>query len=238
MATPHIQFHSLRNSDGSVTYTSPNKAHTIIAGVNYPVEVPYRSDEIPESTFIEVNLRPHNAVGMVKERHVESLVARTLETITRVEETPRSMLQVTLQVAHSEVDETLPGGFKDGGQGESYLPLLTSALNAAILACLDAAVQMRHIAGAALVGITRDGTILINPEIVERKKCLSLHVFCFTSTGDVILMESEGPLKFEDWERAQQRARSQVLDKGDTGLLMLMRRAVEAQATRNLRSQE
>ena len=29
----------------------PNNTHTIVASVNYPVEVPYRSDEIPDSTF-------------------------------------------------------------------------------------------------------------------------------------------------------------------------------------------
>jgi len=111
--------HTLANADGSATYIAPNRSYQIVAGVNYPVEVPYRSDEIPESTYIEVNLRPHNGVGMVKERHVEELVKRTLETIILGEETPRAMLQITLQVVSVAADESLPGGVKDGGQGET-----------------------------------------------------------------------------------------------------------------------
>ena len=225
-----IILHSLNNADGSATYTAPNNTHTVIAGVNFPVEVPYRSDEIPNSTFIEVNLRPHSGVAMVKERHVEFLVKQTLQSIVRIEETPRLMLQVTLQMASTETDEDLPGGVKDRGQGETYLPVLASALNAAILGCLDSAVRMKQIAGAALIAIKHDGTLVENPKVVERKKCRSLHVFAFTATGEVILMQSEGPFSMEEWTSAQKLARRLVVDMGDTSLLGVMRRAVEAGA--------
>jgi exosome complex component RRP46 len=226
-----IMLHPLHNADGSAKFTTPNNTYTIIAGVNYPVEVPYRSDEIPESTFIEVNLRPHNGVAMVKERHVEYLVQQTLHSIVRVDQTPRMMLQVTLQVASAETDEDLPGGIKEGGQGETYLPVLAGALNAAILGCLDGAVQMKMMAGAALVGIKRDGTLVESPKVAERKQCQSLHVFAFTASGEVILMQSEGPFKMEEWASAQELARRLVVDLGDTSLLSVMRRAVEAGAT-------
>jgi exosome complex component RRP46 len=225
-----LVLHPLHNADGSATYTGPNDTHTIIAGINYPVEVPYRSDEIPDSTFIEVNLRPHNGVAMVKERHVESLVKQTLQSIVRIEETPRMMLQVTLQVASAETDEDLPGGIKGGGQGETYLPVLASALNAALLACLDGAVKMKQTAGAALIGIKQDGTPVENPRAAERKKCKSLHVFALTGSGEVILMQSEGAFSLEEWTGAQELGRRLVVDMGDTSLLGVMRRAVEAGA--------
>lgn len=218
----------LRNANGSATYTSPNGLHSITAGVNFPVEVPYRSDELPESTLIEVNLRPANGVGMVKERHVESLVKRTLESITRLEQTPRMLLQVTLQVTSAEVDESLPGGIKEGGQGETYLPVLASAINAAVLGCLAAGVQMQQIAGAALIGVGYDGTCLVSPTVEERKQCRSWHVFAVDGTGNVVLAESEGAFKMQDWTRALEQAQLLVqgAGDGDTGLLALLRRKI------------
>ncbi|EXJ83153.1 hypothetical protein A1O1_06772 [Capronia coronata CBS 617.96] len=217
---PKAILHTLLKADGSATYTAPKNGYQVVAGVNYPVEVPYRSDEIPESTFIEVNLRPHNGVGMVKERHMEELVTRTLQTIVLGDETPRTMLQITLQVVNVESDESLPGGVKGGGQGETYLDLLASALNAAVLGCVDAGVQMKAIAGAALVGICPDGRMVVGPSVVQRKKCASLHVFAFTSDSQTVLMESEGKFTMDDWKQAERAARSAVLgsvNKQDNG---------------------
>lgn len=227
-----ISLHTLETADGSATVIAPDGHQTIIAGVNYPTEVPYRSDELPESTFIEVNLRPHNGVGMVKERHIESIIKRILQSLVRLEDTPRTMLQVTLQITNVETDEYLPGGVKEGGQSETYLPTLTNAFNATILGCLDAAVQMKAIAAAVLVGVTRDNTLVQHPRVIDRKKCKSFHVFAFSSTGQTILMESQGQFKMEDWTRAHELAQRLVLDKTETGLLGTMRRAVEAAAAR------
>jgi exosome complex component RRP46 len=223
-----ITVRSLRNANGSATYTAPNGLHTITVGVNYPVEVPYRSDEIPESTLIEVNVRPANGVTLVKERHVESLVKRTLQSVVRLEETPRMLLQVTLQITAAETDESLPGGIKEGGQGETYLPILASAVNAAVLGCLDGCVQMEQIAGAALIGIGKDGTCLVSPRVEERKKCRSLHVFAVDGTGGVVLAESEGAFKMQEWTRALDQAKLLVqgVSDGDTGLLDLLRRKI------------
>ena len=225
-----VVLHSLENADGSVTYTSTSGSQTIVAGVDYPTEVPYRSDELPESTFIDVNLRPHNRVGMVKERHVESIIKRILQTLVRVEDTPRTMLQVTLQITSVEADEDLPGGVKEGGQGETYLPTLANAVNASVLGCLDAGVQTKQIAAAVLMGITADGSILEHPRVVKAKTCKSLHVFAFSATGETILMESEGPFKMADWTGAHDLAKRLVLENGEASLLTVMRRAVEAGA--------
>ena len=228
---PQIVLHPLHNADGSATYTAPNDTHTVIAGINYPVEVAYRSDEIPDSIFIDVNLRPHNGVAMVKERRVEFLVRQTLQVIVRIQDAPRMMLQVTLQVASAETDEDLPGGIKEGGQGETYLPVLVSALNAAFLGCLDAAVHMKQMAGAVLIGVTHDGSLIQDPRVAERKRCKSLHAFAITGSAEVILMQSEGPFTIEEWNSAQDLAAKLVVGMGDTSLLGVMRQAVQAGAT-------
>jgi exosome complex component RRP46 len=237
---PQIVLQPLQNADGSASYTAPNGLHSITVGVNYPVEVQYRSDELPESTLVEVNLRPSNGVALVKERHIEQLVKRVLEGIVRLEQTPRMMLQLTLQVTATEVDETLPGGVKDGGSGETYLPLLASAINAAVLGCVVAGVEMRQIAGAALVGVlganVNDG-YTASPGAQERKNCRSLHVFALDGTGELLLAESEGFFKLNDWDRSLGLARREVLGSDgsydrdgviDIGLLDLMRQTIKA----------
>lgn len=217
---PKIDLHTLHSSDGSATYTSPTNSHTLICGVNYPLELPYRSKEIPEDTYIEVNLRPHNGVGQVKERHIEQLVKRVLSSIIRGEETPRCYLQCIIQVTQVEEDESLPGGTKGEGQGGSYLEVLAGAVNVAVLGCLDAGVQMSGVAGACVVGIGRDRSV-VWPGLRARKTARSLHVFAFGREGESLLCESEGEFGVEEWIEVEGVAREVVAgrkgcdDEGD-----------------------
>jgi len=238
-----IQLHPLTTSDGSAIYTPPSRSSTLLAGINYPLEVPYRSNEIPEDTYIEVNLRPNNAVGMVKERHIESLVKRVLQSVILGEETPRCMLQCTIQVTDTQIDESLPGGVKSGGQGESYLETLASAVNVAVLGCLDAGVQMLGIAGAVVVSISRDGKIKTWPSLKERKAAESLHVFVFGKDGQNLLFESEGRYEMEQWEAAEDAAKAVVVGRAQQdedvtmeedreSLFATMRHAVEDKVER------
>lgn len=146
---PQADLHTLSNADGSATYTEPGSTYKIIAGVNYPVEVPYRSDEIPESTFIDVILRPHNGVGMVKERHVEQLVKRTLQTLVLGEETPRTMLQATLQVVGSRVTRPYPVASREEGKERHistscHLPSMLQFLVVSMRECRCERLRAQH----------------------------------------------------------------------------------------------
>lgn len=253
--TPTIQLHTLHSADGSATYQSP--AHTILCGVNYPLEVQYRSKELPEDTYIEVNLRPHNAVAGVRERHVESIIKRLLHGIVLGEETPRCMLQVTLQVTDVSEDESLPGGVKSGGQGESYLGLLAGSINATVAGCLDAAVQMRGHAGAATVAIAKSGELVIWPNSRQVKQARSVHVFAYGRQGECLVTESEGDFGLEEFEAAEKLVRRVVLgaisaeeDDGEdismtqseseagVSLLSTMRKAVETRIEKDGRWRE
>lgn len=247
----NIRLHSLSSSDGSALYTPPSQSSTFLAGINYPLEVSYRSNEIPEDTYIEVHLRPNNAVGVVKERHIEQLVARVLRSIVLGDETPRCMLQCTIQVTDSEINESLPGGVKGGGQAESYLETLASAINIAVLGCLDAGVQMRGVAGAAVVSISPTGKVDAWPGLKERKEAESLHVFCYGRDGQNLLFESEGHFELDWWVEAERVARAVVLggmgrdDEGENGdvvmeeksesLFATFRRVVEERVERDNR---
>ncbi|KAJ9660084.1 exosome non-catalytic core subunit rrp46 [Neophaeococcomyces mojaviensis] len=212
-----IQLHPLISSNGSALYTPPSASSTLLAGINYPLEVSYRSNEIPEDTYIEVSLRPNNAVGMVKERHIESLVKKVLQSVILGQETPRRMLQCTIQITDAEIDESLPGGVKGGGQGESYLETLASAINVAVLGCLDAGVQMRGIAGSVVVSISRDGKLKTWPGLKQRKEARSLHVFVYGREGQNLLFESEGDFEVEEWDAAESAARTVVVGKVQDG---------------------
>ncbi|KAK5102288.1 exosome non-catalytic core subunit rrp46 [Exophiala xenobiotica] len=217
MSQPTIELHTLSTSDGSATYTSPTRSHTILSGISYPLEVQYRSHELPEDTYIEVNIIPHNAVSQVKERHVEEIVRRVLKSVVRSQETPRCLLAVTLQVVDAEVDEEVPGGVKGGGQGEGYLEVLAGAINASVAGCLDGGVQMWGIAGAVVVGVDGEGEVVVWPGSRAQKAARSLHVFGFGRGGECLVVESEGAFEVEDWERAAGMARKVVLgrNKGD-----------------------
>ena len=98
-----ISLHPLDRAGGSATYISPN-GYSILAAVNGPVEV-QRRDELPEEAHIEVNVRPHDCVGQVKERHLEVITANLLRDVIFVQMFPRQMVQLTLQILRAPLDE-------------------------------------------------------------------------------------------------------------------------------------
>jgi exosome complex component RRP46 len=210
-----IALHPLTRADGSATYTHAPTNTTILCGVNFPVEAPARSS-LPEECYVEVNVRPHNGVGQVKERHLEYLVADTLRSVVLLENYPRMMLQVTLQVVSRGGDEQATGG-----QGESYLPVLAGLVNAAVAGCLDAGVGMRATAMATTVAVMKGTTEMrVDPGVQDIKGARSLHVLGFSSVGDTVLVESEGSFTFEEWEIVKELAQrvclAGVSKSGDT----------------------
>lgn len=204
----------LTRADGSATYTQLSTSTTILCGVNFPVEAPPRS-LLPEECHVEVNVRPHNGVGQVKERHLECLVADTLRSMVLLEMYPRMMLQVTLQVMRQGLDEESVGGGSAGGQGESYLPILPGLVNAAVAGCLDAAVEMRRLVVATMVAVMKgNGEVRVEPSPKDILRARSLHVLGFTSRGEVVLVESEGSFTLEEWENVEALARVACLGGG------------------------
>jgi exosome complex component RRP46 len=205
-----LVLHPLARADGSATYTHAPTNTTILCGVNFPVEAPARSS-LPEECYVEVNVRPHNGVGQVKERHLECLVADTLKSVVLLETYPRMMLQVTLQVMSQGREEEAVGG-GGGGQGESYLPALAGLVNAAVAACLDAGVEMRCSVVATTVAVMKGkGELKADPSVKDFSRMTSLHVFGFSSVGELVLVESEGSFTFEEWERLEALARTACL---------------------------
>ena len=208
MALPST-LHPLHRASGSATYTSPSSNLTILSAVNFPLEVPRRSDELPTSLLIDVNVRPHDGVGMVKERHLEELVKRTLQAVVLVEDYPRCLMQVGLQILRAE--RTAEEGFS---VSDGYLGVLCGLLNAASLGALDAAVGMREVFVAVLIGVGRDGEVVAEPQVKDMGRCRSRHVFCFGGKSGLLLSESEGRFNIDEWEKAQAMAMQICLGSG------------------------
>lgn len=237
--------HPLTTSDGSALYTAPNDSLSVLCSISYPIEVSQRSSELPSTTLIDVNLRPHNAVGGVKERHVERIVERVLQSVVLGRETPRCMLQVGLQIVHMTEDESLPGGVKAGGQGSSYMEVLCAAVNAAVAACLDGNVRMRGIMGCVLLAVDWKNEVRAWPSLqgVEGRSLKSVHVLAMDGMGQILLVESQGRFELGVFEQVQDLARKMVAGQSTatsdhedvamnehdkpTNLLALFRRSVE-----------
>ena len=209
-----ISLHPLTRADGSASYTHAPTSITILCGVNFPVEAPARSS-LPEECYIEVNVRPHNGVGQVKERHLEGLVADTLRSVVLLEDYPRMMLQVTLQIMSQGRDEEATSG----GQGESYVSILAGLVNAALAGCLDAGVGMRATVVATTVAVMKGGGELkTDPSLRDIKGARSLHVVGFSSVGELVLVESEGRFTFAEWEDVEELGRRTCLGSiGESG---------------------
>lgn len=105
MTVPITHLSPLHRADGSATYTSPS-AITITASCSGPLEVPRRSDELPEECFVEVNIRPASGVGGVKERHLEKIVGDTVRAVLVEGWGAGRMVAVTLQVMRGGGQET------------------------------------------------------------------------------------------------------------------------------------
>lgn len=212
--------HVLNRADGSAKYHSPN-GYTILVGVNGPVEV-QRRDELPDQAHIEVNVRPHDCVGQVKERHLEAIIANTLRDVVHLQMFPRQMVQVTLQILKVPVDDEAIG--RANPQAESvclrsiwqskhglildsqYLPVLPWLLNAACLALLDSAIPMRCTFTSTIIAMISKTSALEHPTIKEINAAKSLHVLTFSSKNELLLAESEGRFSANEWDVIEEKA--------------------------------
>ncbi|RYO97895.1 hypothetical protein DL765_011020 [Monosporascus sp. GIB2] len=194
---PEALLSHLPKADGSATFSYAG--YTIIGAVNCPIEV-QRRDELPEEAAVDVIVRPAAGVGGTRERHLESLLQSTLRQIILVENFPRTLIQIILQVAVAPQNEYVNAKVAQAG---SNLPILPSLIQTAVLSLLSATVPLAAtIPSTCLATTTEDGAlrIIVEPSAREIEMSQSFHVFAFTSHNDLILAESEGNFSMEEWE--------------------------------------
>ena len=86
------------------------------------------------------------------------------------------------------------------------LPILPALLQAAVLALLSTSIPLSMTLTAALVAVDAR-RLKLDPTAEELNVASSIHVFAFSSHGDLLVVESEGEFDIEIWEEAYQKAR-------------------------------
>ncbi|KAK5131071.1 hypothetical protein LTR08_001357 [Meristemomyces frigidus] len=204
---PEITHHPLARADGSATLSS--NLYTVLAAVSGPIEV-QRRDELPEEAAIEVNIRPSSGVGGPRERWLESVVTAVLRSVLLVHMHPRTLVQVTLQLTRAPTVK-LKGAVGD-------VAALPTLVNAAVLALVDGGLPMASTVVAALVAVSREGGVGVEPGEKGLVGCGSVHALAYTLHGEMLLNESAGSFGVEQWgEVADAAERACVAAMGPGG---------------------
>ncbi|KAL9577565.1 MAG: hypothetical protein Q9212_006284 [Teloschistes hypoglaucus] len=198
--TQIVALSPLDRADGSASYTSNGYSTTV--AVNGPIEV-QRRDEIPEEAAIDVVIRPATGVGGVRERHLESIVEKTLRQVIIVSAHPRSLIQVVLQVVTTPPKRNASGNLH---QSASNLPLLPALLQSSMLALLSTSLPLYMTLTLTLVAVSDRGELIADPSATVTDAATSLHVLGFSSHGGLLVAESEGAFSLDIWEQVHDKA--------------------------------
>ncbi|KAL3288553.1 hypothetical protein HHI36_002992 [Cryptolaemus montrouzieri] len=144
---------------------------------------------LTDRAYIEMNYRPKAGLPCVQDRFYEAILKNTCETALAASLFPRASVVITLQEMH------------DNGQ------LISCAINAACLACLDSGIDMRFMFAAMTCFLTNNGDLhLRTPEVKEDID--AIFVFVFDSVKkNVIVSHTEGTFKTENYKLALEKCR-------------------------------
>ena len=161
----------------------------------------------------------------VRERHLESVIQKTLRQIILVSAHPRTLLQVTLQVVSAQEDESKISGLPQAASvsfapsllsrkerplipdNDQNIDILPALLQTAMLALLSTAIPLSMTMTCTLIAINPHGALSPNPTAKQLSSAGSVHVLAFSSLGDLLVVESEGQFSFDAWEQVYAEAR-------------------------------
>ncbi|CAK7265291.1 exosome non-catalytic core subunit rrp46 [Sporothrix epigloea] len=215
MAEPVAILSPLSRADGSATYS--HAGYTITASANGPIEV-QRRDENPDEATVDVVIRPAAGVGGPSERHLDSVLKNTLQEIILVQEFPRCLIQIVLQVQSVPENDYVNTRLNVPGLNLGVLPAL---LQSAVLALLSASIPMRTTATAVSLAIlptasdSSETKIVTNFSPQDASLALSTHVLAFSAQGDKLLLaESEGGFTMSEWDEVLMEAKKICCQSG------------------------
>jgi len=88
--------------------------------------------------------------------------------------------------------------------------MIPALIHAAMLALISAALPLKATVSSTLIAVMQTdkaSEVVVEPSAVEAARSRSIHVFAFTSFGDLILCESEGRFTPQEWEKLVMIAR-------------------------------
>ncbi|KAI9802987.1 MAG: hypothetical protein M1825_002220 [Sarcosagium campestre] len=196
-----VDISQLHRADGSASYS--HGGFTVVAAVNGPIEV-QRRDELPEEAAVDVIVRPASGLATTRERHLESILYAALRHVILVQNHPRTLIQIILQITGTPERKGRSVATPD-------LAILPSLLLSSMLALMSASIGLSTTLMAVYVVLASDGNCIVDPTALQDAEASSRHAFAFTSLGSVVLAESEGNFDLGQWEAALSQARASCL---------------------------
>ncbi|XP_060536798.1 exosome complex component RRP46 [Cylas formicarius] len=193
MEKPELKcsFGVLSRPDGSTIFCEGKTS--ILAGIYGPVEVKLQKAHI-DKACVECYFRPKTGLLGVQDRLRESLIRNICEASLAVSLYPRTAVLVNLQE------------MQNSGQ------LISCAVNAVCLACLDAGIDMKFLFGAVSCFLNGQGDFCFLPPINE-DSIKALFVFVFNNTtGSILASHTEGCFSTVQFEKALSLCRDESVN--------------------------
>ncbi|KAJ1916523.1 exosome non-catalytic core subunit rrp46 [Mycoemilia scoparia] len=174
----------LTQVDGSAQFAASNRS-TVICGIYGPTEVKPQ-DEILDKAFIDVKYRPDVGIPGTKDTLSKVVLRDTFKHIIMRSLHPRTMIQLNFQVTQSD------------GSIEAL------AINAGVMALIDAGVPLKYTIAAVSCCIDVDGNALLDPTQDEMNDAVSIHTFAFSNiesdNNTPIYSNSTGKFSLEEYK--------------------------------------
>eukprot|EP01114_Cavostelium_apophysatum_P009351 TRINITY_DN22467_c0_g1_i1.p1 TRINITY_DN22467_c0_g1~~TRINITY_DN22467_c0_g1_i1.p1 ORF type:complete len:223 (+),score=16.46 TRINITY_DN22467_c0_g1_i1:65-733(+) len=169
----------LNRADGSARFTQDNSS--VLVAVYGPMDVNQRKEKI-DRAFVDVIYQPQSGMAGYPEKEKESYIRNALENSILSTLHPRTGINIIVQVLS-----------EDGS-------ILSTAINGAALALLDAGIAMKSMVGSITCAIGQDGTLLIDPTQQEEEDASSIFVFALNSPFDgVVSSKTSGTFSEEEY---------------------------------------
>ncbi|TPX71582.1 hypothetical protein CcCBS67573_g06150 [Chytriomyces confervae] len=178
---PTTTLSPLSRADGSARFAYGKSA--VLAAVYGPKEVRLR-DELLDSAKIEVLFRPLVGLSGTTERLYEKTIREILESVILKHLHPRTSVQTF-----------------EGADDDSSSLILSCAINATILALMDAGVGLKSMVASVTCIIDDSNQLVLDPSAEEIKGAKSVHVFTFDNVSkDVTSCVSTGVYTYEQYK--------------------------------------
>ncbi|KAA0193368.1 hypothetical protein HAZT_HAZT000806 [Hyalella azteca] len=140
---------------------------------------------------LEVQFCPCNGQPTIEERDVECIIGECIEEILASHLHPRATILLNIQELQSEHEHQL----------------LTASLNGAVMALMDAGVQMQGLLAAVTCCYTHAGVVIVEPTALELQESKSSLVFVLESdTANVVACYQQGRLSVAEYTAVLNRA--------------------------------
>ena len=190
----------LEQVDGSASFSfGPTKVITSVAG---PLELTKSKNEIPNSPFIDLNIRPETGVPSTREALLESKVLKVLESVIDVSQYSLKQIQINNQIV-------------EPGEDSRYtVNELAAVINSTFIALLDSGISLKASFLASVCAIDESHKLIVNPNETQLRHSVSQHIVVFSlSDGkckNLLYSDSKGKFTESEYFQALDNCSSEI----------------------------